>query len=78
MDAYVLGRGVKQAKEDAEMCDVLCSENQVDDDPDLNLPEFAQILLTDKANHDQTAREWVQKYAMERPDGVSNVRPWYI
>ena len=42
--AYMMEAWFEQAKEDAEMCDVLCSENQVDDDPDLNLPEFAQIL----------------------------------
>eukprot|EP00928_Gymnodinium_smaydae_P057134 TRINITY_DN4040_c0_g1_i1.p1 TRINITY_DN4040_c0_g1~~TRINITY_DN4040_c0_g1_i1.p1 ORF type:complete len:148 (-),score=29.67 TRINITY_DN4040_c0_g1_i1:135-578(-) len=27
------------------------------------VPEIAQLYLKDRAKHDQTAREWVQKYA---------------
>merc|ERR1712161_38633 len=29
------------------------------------VPEIAQLYLKDRAKHDQTAREWVQKYASE-------------
>jgi len=30
-------------------------------------PEVAQLYLEDRAKHDQTAREWVQKYATDEP-----------
>ena len=47
---------------------VLLSISSLLTDPNPNdplVPEIAQALLKDKAAHDQTAREWVNKYAMQ-------------
>ena len=41
------------------ICSLLTDPNP--DDP--LVPEIAQILRTDKARHDATAREWTTKYA---------------
>ena len=40
----------------------LLTDPNPDNDP--LVPEIAQILRTDKAKHDTTAREWTTKYAM--------------
>ena len=45
---------------------VLLSISSLMTDPNPNdplVPEIAQLYQRDKAKHDQTAREWVQKYA---------------
>merc|ERR1719336_1631813 len=45
---------------------VLLSISSLFTDPnpiDPLVPEIAQVYLKDEAKHDQTAREWVQKYA---------------
>jgi ubiquitin-conjugating enzyme E2 D/E len=45
---------------------VLLSLSSLLSDPnpsDPLVPEIAQLLAKDKAKHDQTAREWVLKYA---------------
>merc|ERR1712060_323895 len=45
---------------------VLLSVSSLLTDPNPNdplVPEIAQAYLKDRAKHDQTAREWVQKYA---------------
>ena len=42
------------------VCSLLTDPNP--DDP--LVPEIAQILRTDRARHDATAREWTTKYAM--------------
>ena len=42
------------------ICSLLTDANP--DDP--LVPEIAQILRTDRAKHDATAREWTTKYAM--------------
>jgi ubiquitin-conjugating enzyme E2 D/E len=42
------------------ICSLLTDANP--DDP--LVPEIANLLRTDKARHDRTAKEWTQKYAM--------------
>ena len=42
------------------ICSLLTDPNP--DDP--LVPDIAQLLKTDKARHDSTAREWTSKYAM--------------
>ena len=42
------------------ICSLLCDPNP--DDP--LVPAIAQIYRTDRAQHDKTATEWTQKYAM--------------
>jgi len=45
---------------------VLLSVSSLLTDPNPNdplVPEIAQVYLKDRAKHDQTAREWVQKFA---------------
>merc|ERR1712032_1809056 len=49
------------------MVEVIMSIKSLLTDPNPSDPmdkEIAQVLLNDKAKHDQTAREWVQKYAV--------------
>lgn len=43
------------------ICSLLTDPNP--DDP--LVPDIAQLLKTDKARHDSTAREWTSKYAMQ-------------
>ena len=42
------------------ICSLLCEPNP--DDP--LVPEIADLLVKDRETHDNTAREWTQKYAM--------------
>ena len=44
------------------ICSLLTDPNP--DDP--LVPDIAQLLKTDRARHDSTAREWTSKYAMQQ------------
>eukprot|EP00435_Cladocopium_sp_Y103_P062471 s466_g24.t1 len=66
-DRRILGNvGKDQWSPALTISKVLLSISSLLTDPNPNdplVPEIAQVYLKDRAKHDATAREWVQKYA---------------